>query len=70
MFCATSCSNFLFKPLQVFLNLFENELTRTNLEIARQRDPWELISEPTLAKGQDSSTVISLLVFFTEFPVF
>lgn len=37
-----------------FLYLFENEITNTRLEIARQQDPWELISEPTLADNRIS----------------
>ena len=49
-----------------FLNIIENELMSTRLEIAKQQDPWELISEPTLADNRVSpNRTRTVLITFT-----
>lgn len=49
------------------LSQVENELIMTKLELARQRDPWELISQPTIYDGkfapQGKEIIITAFLF-------
>lgn len=42
---------------EALLNQIENELIVTELEIAKQKDPWELISDPTISDGKVSPSL-------------
>lgn len=52
---------------ETLLNNIENSLQKTNLEIAKQEDPWKLISEPTISDSrvfpQRKKTSLFTLIF-------